>query len=297
MTSADKTDDDTPNASLTVVPLADASESSKQWPDVHDTSSSFLEAALLVLCCHAPGNDQAAMPVFANTDDSGQQQCTFYRSFDAAGGLAAIQELDELSAECARAAIRARIGMSQSDRDAADAVLEEHRAALVDCTADAGAAAVASPSSRVADVVAEMAALGALAEDPLDEAAVLHTLTRLERRCITGIATSVHNALRTLLADAPKPDALVADLRDLLKACFSDSSVLHASFLSMVRQLEAKLGKCALGQDAVARMLSHLRAAAEELESARCQAHAVLKRAAGLTVFVLVAGKLKGTSQ
>ena len=285
----DKTDD-TP--SLTVVPLADSSdphgsESSKQWPDAGDTSSSFLEAALMVLCCHAPGGNLSKAAIFINADEGGQQ-CTFYGSFDSLGGLAALHELDECSAECARSAIRARIGMSQTERDAADALLEDLRAALLDGATDG------SPAAAVADVVAEVDAC-TFAEDPLDEAAIVQTVTRAERRCITGMSASVHSAVGMLLVEAPKQDVTAASLRDLLNGASTDVIALHSSFGHMQRRLEGRLDKLGLGQDAVARLKAQARAAVEEMESASSQAQAVLKRAAGLTIFIMVAGKLKKT--
>jgi hypothetical protein len=98
-----------------------------------------------------------------------------------------------------------------------------------------------------------------------------------------------------LLVEAPKQDVTAASLRDLLNGASTDVIALHSSFGHMQRRLEGRLDKLGLGQDAVARLKAQARAAVEEMESASSQAQAVLKRAAGLTIFIMVAGKLKKT--
>ena len=274
-----KTDDDTPSSSavLTVISLADGGDAA--WPDANDQSSSFLEAALRVLCCRAPGPTDLASAIFVGGDDAGEQ-CTFHRTFDAGGGTAALQELDELSAECARSAIRARITMSQPERLAADRLLEEHRAALLGGTADPSAA----PSSHVAELLADLP----LAGDTDEGADVLQSLAKLERRCITSICTTTHRALRLLLTAAPKQDVAPPELRAVLQSALADVNALHAACGDRVSRLE---GALAAGEESPGRVRA--RAAREEMESARSQAQAVLMRAAALTVFVLVVGQLK----
>ena len=267
---------------LTVISLADGGDAS--WPDANDQSSSFLEAALRVLCCRAPGPDHSAAAIYIGADDAGEQ-CTFHRTFDAGGGLAALQELDELSAECARTAIRARIGMSQPERLAADRLLEEHRAALLGGTAVGDASA--APSGHVADLLADLPSLGD-ADDGVD---VQQSLAKLERRCITGIATTTHRALRLLLTAAPKQSVASAELRAMLQSALADINALHAAFGDRLSRLEGDLGGLAAGEESPGRVRA--RAAREEMESARSQAQAVLMRAAALTVFVLVVGQLK----
>jgi hypothetical protein len=276
-----KTDDDTPTSSavLTVISLADGGDAS--WPDVHDQSSSFLEAALRVLCCRAPGPSDLASAIFIGADDAGEQ-CTFHRTFDAGGARAALQDLDELSAECARSAIRARITMSQPERLAADRLLEEHRAALLGSAA--GGDASAAPSSHLAELLADLPLFG-VADDGTD---VQQSLAKLERRCITGICTTIHRALRLLLTAAPKQDVAPAELRSMLQSALADVNALHVACVDRVSRLE---GALAAGEESPGRLRA--RAAREEMESARSQAQAVLMRAAALTVFVLVVAQLK----